>query len=162
MPESGWSIASTLAAGASALFAALQISISRRDANSRAALEALRSVDTELRAAWEYDTETSQREVLEYFSGKSTSLPPGAKSYLSLLNTIDLLALAVEQKLISRKIVEEHIPTLVNKNVVSLTFLSAFRKTGQDEGVYIHLQGLLIELEEIRRKLAGRNKQITE
>lgn len=162
MPESGWSIASTVAAGASALFAALQISISRRDANNRAALEALRNVDTELRAAWDYDIETSQAEVIAYFSGKTTTLPHCAKSYLSLLNAIDLLALAVQQKLVSRKIVEEHIPTLLNKDVVSLTFLTEFRKSCEDEGVYIHLQELLIKLEEIRRRLAKTTKHISE
>lgn len=121
----------------------------------RAAIDALRIVDVELRSAWEHDVVSSQADVLAYYTRDTTTLTNGGKAYLSLLNALDLLALALEHRLASTRIVEEHVPTLVRTDVVSLTFLTDLRKACEDASVYSHLGRLLTKLESHRRASSG-------
>jgi len=150
---------SAAAAAASAIFAAVQIRIARRDANGRLVFEHLREVESRLQKAWACSTEVSREEVLQYFGGQRTVLTPGAAAYLSLLNSLDLVAYAVKKKLIDAKLISDWVKTVVNDQVLSLTFLRDLQECCHDEATYEHLYAYFQDLN--AKKMGSRGSEKT-
>ncbi|MEX2109824.1 MAG: hypothetical protein WD802_04415 [Gemmatimonadaceae bacterium] len=143
---------SAAAAALSALFAGFQIRFSRRDANNRLVFEHLREIDTRIQAAWAVPTEVAQEEVLAYYRRERTDLTEGAKAFLALLNSLDLLAFAVQKKLVDSSPVDEYVRTVVSENVISQTFLREFQKCCGDEASYEHLYSYFTTIRAANRK----------
>jgi len=144
--SSGWEIAASIATSAAAVFAGVQILFSRRDANSRAVFQHLTDIDIRLQRAWAADVESAREDVLAYYRLENAELTEGARSYLSLLNGLDLLALAVDKKLVDRQTVDEYIKTLISPQVLSLGFLQELQRCCGDANVYEHLYRYFCEL----------------
>jgi hypothetical protein len=128
-----------VAASVAAVFAGLQIHFSRRDANSRAVFEHLREIDQRVQALWADDTQRAQAELLAFYRREREDLTDGARRYMSLLNSLDMLALAVEKRLVDKRTVSEHVQTLLQPHLVSQTFLRELQNCCGDEAVYEHL-----------------------
>ena len=152
MTTSGWEIAGSIATSAAAIFAGVQIWFSRRDANSRAVFQHLSDIDLRVQRAWSADVESARAEVLAYFRRENAELTEGARSYLNLLNGLDLLALAVAKKLVDRRTVDEYIKTLISPQVLSLSFLQELQKCCGDANVYEHLYRYFCELRDKQAK----------
>lgn len=143
---------SAVAAAASALFAGFQIKFSRRDANNRLVFEHLQEIDTRIQEAWAVPSEIAQQEILEYYRRTRLDLTPGAKAFLTLLNSLDLLAFAVQKKLVDASPIDEYVRTLVSENVLSQSFLREFQKCCGDEASYEHLYAYFTTLRAVERK----------
>lgn len=144
MPQdSWWTIISSVAAAAAAAFAGAQIWYARRDANARAAFEHIRQVDDRVQAAWHSDPSEAQKNILAYYRGETTVLPPAATAYLGLLNCLDMLALAVKHHVVADNIIDEHIATLISPELIPLSFLKDMQKCCRNPRVYEHLYGYL-------------------
>jgi hypothetical protein len=141
-----WNALSAVGAVIAAAFAGIQIRSSRLDANNRAVLEHLRTIgDKALRAGYT-PVEVAQQEVLDYYSGSRPDLTAGAEGYLDLLNSLDLLAFAVQAGMVNKKKANEHIRTLISPSLLSQTFLKKFQKCCGDGAVYEHLYNYFVEL----------------
>lgn len=142
---SSWTAVEAIGTSAAAAFAGWQILRSRQDANQRAVFEHLREVERRLQEAWAYDLEGAQRDALAYFGRNTTTLSPAARAYLGLINSLDLLALAIKKGLVTQKVVDEHIATLANPQVLPLSFLKALQDACGDNKVYEHLYAYIAE-----------------
>jgi hypothetical protein len=134
-----WPALEAIATFFAAIFAGVQIWLSRRDANTRAVLDYLREIDRRVQDAWLARPSAAQAELLAYYRGERPDLTPGAKNYMALLNSIDLLAFAVSKGLMDGKIAQEYLRTLLGPDLVSLTFLKELQDCCGDEAVYEHL-----------------------
>lgn len=151
-PTSGWVITGALAAAASAGFAGVQMWRARVDANRRAALDLLRELDQRVQEAWYTPTSTAQEEVLAYYGRKRDDLTLGARRYTALLNSLELLTYAIHKRLVDRKLVDDFVKTVVNEDVISLTFLDKFRKCCGRDDVYEHLYAYFVASQADARK----------
>jgi hypothetical protein len=151
-------IVSAVSAGASAVFAGFQIQFSRRDANRRVAFEFLREVETRLQEAWAFPTEEMQREVLDYYRRDRRDLTAGARAFLALLNSLDLLAYGLQKKLVDSTLIDEWVKTVVSENVLSLTFLRDLQKCCGDEASYEHLYAYFTKLRAAEREAKRQEK----
>lgn len=141
-----WSALEAIGTISAATFAAAQIWLSRRDANTRAVLDNLRIIGDKAIRAGATPVEIAQQDVLDYYRGNRSDLSSGATAYLDLLNSLDLLSFAVKSKLVDRKKTNEHIRTLINPNLITRSFLKAFQGCCGDSTVYEHLYNYFIVL----------------
>lgn len=128
MTKADWfAAAAAVGTAATAVFAGVQIWLSKRDANRRATLDALLLIDTRLQSLWRDDTAALQREVIEcYRTGEAPS--EACQRYLAFLNSLDLVAFSIQNGLIDRKLATKHVNTLLRKHVVSFSFLTEFQR----------------------------------
>src|SRR5687768_14088916 len=120
MIESG--LIASINAGAAtlaAIFAGCQIWFSRRDANNRLVFEHLREIDSRVQQAWATPTSVAQKDILDYYQRTRKDLTPAGTTYLALLNSLDLLAFAVQKRLVSSKPIDQYVKTLISPNVLS-------------------------------------------
>jgi hypothetical protein len=152
MPDlsSFWPILEAVSTAAAALFAGVQIRLSRRDANARAVFDHLQEIDRRVQEAWIARPDEVQPELLAFYRRETTDLSSAASAYLSLLNALDVLAFAIQRKLVDASVVDEYISTLVNPNVVSLTFLKELQMCCNDPSVYEHLYTYFASLQQRR------------
>lgn len=131
-------VAANAGTAAAAVFAGIQIWLSKRDANRRATLEALLLIDTRLQSIWRDDTAALQREVIAYYE-KREAPSDACQRYLAFLNSLDLVAFSIENGLVDRKLASKHMNTLLKKHVVSFSFLTSFQRCCGDTAVYENL-----------------------
>lgn len=150
-----WSRIAALAGSASAIIAAVaagiaaaQIWFSRRDANRRASLEQLREVDLRLQPLLRTDPRSLQREVLACYASGGPSLSEECTQYLAFLNSIDLLAFAVQSDLVDEKLVNGHVRTLFSPHLINLTFLRELQTALHNPGIYENLATYLLSQRE--------------
>lgn len=139
MADNLWAIVEAVGTAAAAFFAATQIRLSRRDANSRAVLEHLREIDRRVTEAVKARVSDAQAELLEYYRGQRKDLTGAASSYMALLNSLDVLAFAAEKKLVDKEVAGEYLRTLLSPEVVTQTFLKEVQSCCGDIHVYEHL-----------------------
>ena len=138
MTAADWAAVAAVAAGCSAAFAAIQIWLDRRDSNRRQALDLLRRVGECLRPLAGVDLDEVRSQIMSvYRSGGRLSRD--ASRYLDLLDAIDLAALAVEGSVADRRLLEQHLATVVRKEVVPSSFVTDLRDACNDQNVYEHL-----------------------
>ena len=140
-----WSAVAGVAAVASALVAAQQIWLSRRDANRRAALEHMRTIDERIRPLIRHSHDDLERAVLDAYKGQPNDSDVCA-DYMALLNALDLAAFAVDERLVARKLLEEYLGTIMRSGTVTLTFIDAFQACCGDSTAYHHLRKFLLDV----------------
>jgi len=151
-----WTITAALAAAASATFAALQLWLSRREANGRAAMLAIGVILDRLHEIWGIDTETVQAEILRCYS-EEKELDDEANRYLSFLDAVDVAALAASQRLANPHILREYLKTVVGPtHMVSLQFVEKLQDCCHDSGVYEHLRKFAADTKKERESIRGR------
>lgn len=155
MTSGDWNALEAIGTIAAATFAAAQIWLSRRDANTRAVLEHLRVIGDKALKAGACHVEDAQKDVLDYYRGKRDDLSPGATAFLDLLNSLDLLAFAVKSRMVDKAKTNEHIRTLVSPSLLSQSFLKEFQACCGDVFVYEHLYEYFIQLRPDSRTLRG-------
>lgn len=148
---SAWTIVGTISTAVAAGAAAVQILISRRDANRRAAIDLLARIDDKLIAIFPENINELQDAILASYKGDVTPLSVAACKYLALLNSIDLLAYSVKHKLTDKNIAMKHVRTLLQTSVLSASFLKELRECCKDEEVYEDLYRVFIEEQEKSR-----------
>jgi hypothetical protein len=133
-----WTIAASTGTAAAAIFAGVQIWLSKRDANRRATLDALLLIDSRLQALWGDDTAAVQRELIKCYSDMQ---PPSeaCQRYLAFLNSLDVVAFSIENGLLDGKLATRHVNTLLTEHLVSLSFLTEFQRCYGDMAVYENL-----------------------
>ena len=146
-----WSIVEAVGTSAAALFAGVQIWLSRKEANARTVFEHLREIDQRVQNAWAGNIQATQQELLKYYRGQTEELSQPARNYLALLNALDVLAFAIDKKLVSGHIANEYVRTLVSPNVLSQTFIKSLQECCGDAGVYEHLYRYFTQLQVTNR-----------
>jgi len=152
MVSGAWLIVGTLAAGASAVFAGVQILLSRRDANRRAVLDLLQTVDQAGQEVLPHNIAEAQAGSLAVYRGTDTEFSEGARAYLAFLNTLDLVAFSVNNGLADRKLVVKHVSTLLRAEAVTVAFIRSLQGATDDERTYEDLLDL-IEKQPFRGRL---------
>jgi len=130
-----------------AFFAAWQIFLSRREANARAVFEHLRELDERVQEAWPHTSGKARKDLLDYFGGERTDLTDGARAFLALLNSLDILAFGLEAGYVDHDLAIRHIRTLVNPDVIPKDFIDEFQRCCRDSNIYEDLKRLLHKLE---------------
>ena len=146
-----WAIAEAVATSVAAGAAAYQIRLSRRDANARAVFDHLREIDRRVQDAWLLGAAAAQTELLDYYRKKRPDLTEGARAYLALLNSLDVLAYAADRKLLDGQVAADYLKTLLTPDVISLTFISQFQECCGDTSVYEHLEAFLTKYRWLRK-----------
>jgi hypothetical protein len=145
MDASAWGSVEALATAAAATFAGAAIWLSRRDANRRTAFEHLKAVNVALDRAWAFPMDLAQQQILDYWTGKTADLTEGAKAYLNLLTTLDLLALAVHKGIVDNALVAHYVKTLVNDQLLSQSYLKKLQDCCKNEHIYEDLYKYFVE-----------------
>ena len=138
-----WTIVASIAAASSAVFAGIQVLLSRRDANRRAALELLRDLESKSRDLISISVADAQDCILAMYRGSPAEVTSGVKAYFAFLNSADLASFAVAKGLADRELLDEHISTLLRAEVITLAFLTALQEACRDDKVYEHLHAQL-------------------
>jgi hypothetical protein len=149
-----WTGLASLAAAASAGFAAWQLRSARLQTTRATAFEHFREIDGRLRDLWSADIGAVQNNIIRAYKGEA-ALTDDDKLYLVFLNSLDLLAFARAEGVSDRKLIDRYIPTLLRSNTITVDFLRQFQECCTDHQVYEHLSALLQEptiLESIRVK----------
>lgn len=84
-------------AAAAATFAGIQILETRRDRRRAATFEHLREIDKRLQAVWGLDVPAVVEAIGAAYKDGTGPLSKDARSYMSLLNALDLLAREMDQ-----------------------------------------------------------------
>lgn len=132
-------------AAAGLAHAGVQTWRSRVAANRRAGLEILRSVDRALSKLVDVPVQKAQVVILERYHGKRTTFGASAKAYLAFLNTLDLAAVAVHQRIADKKMVSNHLRTLLRGEIVSITFIQELCDACDDGETYSDLNRFLLD-----------------
>lgn len=137
-----WTGVASLAAAASAGFAAWQLRSARLQTSRSAAFEHFREIDARLRDLWSADVQAVQRNIIRAYRGEA-ALTDADKLYMVFLNSLDLLAFAREEGVADRELVDRYIPTLLRSSTITVGFLTEFQQCCGDHQVYEHLSALL-------------------
>jgi hypothetical protein len=139
-----WTGLASIAAAASAGFAAWQLRSARLQTSRAAAFDQFREIDGRLRDLWSADIAAVQKNIIRAYKGEA-ALTDDDKLYLVFLNSLDLLAFARAEGVADQKLVDEYIPTLLRSNTITIDFLKQFQACCSDHQVYEHLSALLQE-----------------
>jgi hypothetical protein len=149
MKDSPWTIVAAISAAVAAIIAAVQVWLSRRDANRRATLQLLGDLEQRLHPLWPCDTKLLRSEILTHWTKSNHSSSGGNKlsqdaiNYLALLNTLDLLGFAVNSGLADTMLTIRNVRTLLDGQFVSLSFVNELQDACRDSNVYSDLRTLL-------------------
>lgn len=154
---SAWTIIGTVSTAAAAGAAAVQIFISRRDANRRAAIDLLARIDDKLIAIFPENINELQDAILGSYGGDPAPLSVAACKYLALLNSIDLLAYSVKNNLTDKKVAMKHVRTLLQTSVLNASFVKELRECCKDDEVYEDLYRVFLEEQEKSRTALQRD-----
>ena len=93
----------------------------------------------------------AQTELVDYYRKKRPDLTAGARAYLALLNSLDVLAYAADRKLLDGQVAADYLKTLLTPDVISLTFIGQFQECCGDTSVYEHLEAFLTKYRWLRK-----------
>ncbi len=146
-----WDISSAVGSFGAALAAAATIWFAQRDSRRRATFEQLREINIRLQALGGYEMADVQRELLRYYGHHRGDLPAGGRLYMDLLDSLELLAFAVEEKAVDRRIAIQYVRTILLSPMTPYVFLLDLQRCCGDENVYGHLSRLILH-ENVKQK----------
>lgn len=149
-------LVSTAAAALSALFAGWQILQARAESRARTTLEQLQAIEPRVQALRTLDLTTLQDEAIAAYTGEG-EMSEGVQRYLSLLDALEMLALARAKGIADRDLADEYLRTLVRDELVAADTLARLQEAWHDPTVYARLSTLIREF----RGGAGEPPRIT-
>lgn len=139
-----WEIGSAIGSFGAAIAAAATIWVAQRDSRRRATFEQLREINVRLQALGGYEIADVQRELLRYYGHNRDDLPPGGRLYLDLLDSLELLAFAVEERAVDKRIAVQYVCTILLSPMTPYVFLLDLQRCCGDGNVYGHLSRLIL------------------
>lgn len=136
----------------SAVVAAWQIRQSRAEGRSRSTFEHLREIGKLLQAIRHQPPEELRDRVARAYCGDA-DWNEDCRSYMALLDALELIAVARRVGTVDRKLVDEYLQPSVRRELISLTAINALQRSWNDSSIYSELKELLVLYEGRRRDL---------
>jgi hypothetical protein len=146
-----WDAIAALGTVAAVLVAAYQIYLARRESRLRATFEHLRELESRLVAMGKVNPRKGQADVLAAYRKEVTGgLSDGALAYLSLLNALEFMALAISTGTVDKDLGKQQLKSICREHVVDTKFLDLFRLAANDPNAYKQLEIALREVAHLR------------
>ena len=85
----------------------------------------------------------AQAEVIAAYKGETKGLSDGALAYLSLLNALEFMALAISAGSVDERLGKQQVKAICKEHVVDTGYLARFREASKDPEAYENLERVL-------------------
>ncbi|HEX6574013.1 MAG TPA: hypothetical protein VF042_03505 [Gemmatimonadaceae bacterium] len=150
-----WNIVAATSAAVSAAFAGLQIYKSRIETRERTTFEHLREIAFLVQSIRHTPPSELCDKVQGAYSG-THAWDDDCRSYLALLDGLELLAMARRLRIVDHELVDEFLSPVVRRELVTLSAITTFRKVWGDDTIYQDLGTLLLKFEQEKREAKKR------
>lgn len=131
-----WAIVSTLSGSVSAVFAAVALWQSSSRTQLSETFQHLRDVNTALAGLGAVDASAVQQAGLAYTSRETDAVPDKWTEYQALLDTLELLAFAAEQRAVNRRIASTYLRSILGGHLVPAPFLRDYQHAARNHACY--------------------------
>jgi hypothetical protein len=137
MSTEALTIVAAFSAAAAAAFAGLQILLSVGGRRLAATFEHLRNIDDRLQNVWQLDVVAVSAELETAYGKGAHALSKSAAQYMALLNSLELLALAMENGAVDAPTANDFLRTLCQSGTLRLgAAIRAIRTGSKNERIY--------------------------
>ncbi|MBB4635225.1 hypothetical protein [Longimicrobium terrae] len=131
-----WTIVSTLSGSVSAVFAAVALWQSSSRTQLSETFQHLRDVNTALAGLGAADAPVLQAAALAYTRHETDAVPERWTEYQALLDTLELLAFAVEQRAVNRRVASSYLRSILGGHLVPAQFLRDYQRAARNPHCY--------------------------
>ena len=153
-----WNIVAAISAAASAAFAGWQIYRGRAENRERTTFEHLREIASLVQSIRHTPPSDLCEKAQAAYKG-THAWDDDCRSYLALLDGLELLAMARRLGIVDRQLVDEFLSSVVRRELITLSAITDFRKAWDDDTIYTDLGKLLLEYEKNKRNANKANKR---